>query len=119
MNSVERVKAICKERKIPLSKVEKDLGYANGYISQLKKGVFPADRLQAISKYLGVTQNYLLNGDDGTKKKYYLNEETEETAQEIFENDKVLFDVYRSADKDKLVEYAKMLKALRDAEEGR
>lgn len=118
MNSVERVKAICKERKIPLSKMEKDLGYANGYISQLKKGVFPADRLQAISKYLGVTQDYLLDGDSTTKK-YYLNEETEETAQEIFENDKVLFDVYRSADKDKLVEYAKMLKTLRDAEEGR
>lgn len=47
MNSVERVKEICKERKIPISKVERDLGYANGYIGQLKKGVFPADRLVA------------------------------------------------------------------------
>lgn len=37
MNSVERVKAICKERKIPISKMERDLGYANGYIGQLKK----------------------------------------------------------------------------------
>lgn len=41
MNSVERVKAICKEHKIPISKIERDLGYANGYISQLKKGAFP------------------------------------------------------------------------------
>ena len=49
MNSVERVKEICKERKIPISKVERDLGYANGYIGQLKKGVFPADRLLDIA----------------------------------------------------------------------
>ena len=34
MNSVERVKTICKERKILISKVERDLGYANGYIGQ-------------------------------------------------------------------------------------
>ena len=53
MNRVERVKEICKERKIPISKVERDLGYANGYIGQLKKGVFPADRLLDIAEYLG------------------------------------------------------------------
>lgn len=64
MNSVERVKAICKERKIPISKIERDLGYANGYIGQLKKGVFPADRLQDIAEYLGVSSEYLLNGDE-------------------------------------------------------
>ena len=51
MNSIERVKTICKERKIPISKVERDLGYANGYIGQLKKGVFPADRLQDIALF--------------------------------------------------------------------
>ena len=49
MNSVERVRSICKERKIPISKLEKDLGFANGYIAQLRKGVFPADRLSAIA----------------------------------------------------------------------
>ena len=58
MNSVERVKEICKERKIPISKVERDLGYANGYIGQLKKGVFPADRLLDIAEYLGVCLIY-------------------------------------------------------------
>lgn len=72
-----------------------------------------------IADYFNVTVNYLTGVEEEDNKKYYLNQETEETAQEIFENDKVLFDVYRSADKDKLVEYAKMLKALRDAEEGR
>ena len=63
MNSVERVKAICKERKIPISRLEKDLGYANGYVSQLRKGVFPGDRLAEIAKYLSVSATYLLTGE--------------------------------------------------------
>ena len=37
MNSVERVKDICKNRKIPISKLEKELGFSNGYIGQLKE----------------------------------------------------------------------------------
>ena len=62
MSSVERVKEICKERKIPISKLEKDLGYGNGYLSQLKKGKLPDDRLYQIAKYLNVDPAYLSSG---------------------------------------------------------
>lgn len=64
MNSVERVKKICKERKIPISRLEKDLGYSNGYVGQLRKGIFPSDRLIEISKYLGVSEKFLMTGTD-------------------------------------------------------
>ena len=71
MNSVERVKEICKERKIPISRLEKDLGFSNGYIGQLRKGTFPIDRLSKISKYLDLPISYLLgdtlNPDDKTR----------------------------------------------------
>lgn len=67
MNSVERVRSICKERKIPISKLEKDLGFANGYICQLRKGVFPADRLSAIAEYLSVSSDYLIYGENNKK----------------------------------------------------
>lgn len=40
MNDVERVKSICKERKIAISKLESDCGFANGYIGQLRKRHF-------------------------------------------------------------------------------
>ena len=60
MTSVELVKNICKSRKIPLSRLEKDLGYSNGYIAQLRKGVFPSDRLAEIAEYLGVSIDSLL-----------------------------------------------------------
>ena len=67
MNSVERVKSICKEKKIPISKLERDLGYSNGYIGQLRKGVFPTDRLVDIAAFLNVSTDYLLTGEE-TKK---------------------------------------------------
>ncbi len=60
MNSVECVKNLCKERKIPISRLEKELGFANGYINQLRKGVFPSDRLKQIAEYFGVSVDYLL-----------------------------------------------------------
>lgn len=64
MNSVERVKTICRERKIAISKLEKDLGFSNGYIGQLKKGVFPEDRLRKIADYLKVSAEYLATGEE-------------------------------------------------------
>lgn len=67
MNSVERVKSICKERKIAISKLERELGFSNGYIAQLRKGTFPADRLADIAAYLSVSTEYLLTGEENKK----------------------------------------------------
>lgn len=69
MNSVERVKELCKERKIPISKLEKDLGFSNGYIGQLRKGVFPSNRLILIANYLGVSPDYLMTGETPAEKR--------------------------------------------------
>lgn len=63
MNSVEKVKEICKKRKIAISRLEKDLGYSNGYIGQLRKGVFPSDRLAQIADYLGVSIDSLMSSE--------------------------------------------------------
>lgn len=67
MNIVERVKAICAERKIPIYKLEKDLEFGNGYISQLKKGTFPANRLAKIADYLNLSVEFLLTGEEKEK----------------------------------------------------
>ena len=119
MNSVERVKSICKERKMPISKLEKDLGYSNGYISQLRKGVFPADRLSEIANYLGLSPDYLMNGEE-TGAKYYLNDETAAIAQEIFENKelRMLFDASRNATPEDLLTVRDMMLALKRKERG-
>ena len=62
MNTVERIKAICKERKIAISRVEKECGFANGYIGQLKKGVLPDDRLNTVASYLNISPSFLSTG---------------------------------------------------------
>lgn len=64
MNTVDRVKSICKERKIPIYKLEKDLGFSNAYISQLKKGSIPNDRLIKIAEYLNLSVEFLTTGKE-------------------------------------------------------
>lgn len=67
MTCVDRIKALCKERRTPISRLERDLGFGNGYIGQLRKGTVPGDRLFAIAEYLNVSTEFLLSGEE-TKK---------------------------------------------------
>lgn len=60
MNTVEKIKAICKERNVPISRLEKSCGFANGYIGQLRKGTIPADRLAKIASFLDLNIEDLL-----------------------------------------------------------
>lgn len=62
MNSVELVKEICKERKIPISRLERECGFSNGYIRKLSEGKFPSDRLLKIADYLDLSFEYLMTG---------------------------------------------------------
>lgn len=63
MNSVELIKQICKERKIPISKLEKGCGFSNGYIAQLRKGTLPADRLYKVAAFLDIDPRQLFAED--------------------------------------------------------
>lgn len=128
MNTVERVKNICKEKQIPVSKLEKDLGYANGYIGQLKKGTLPDDRLRAIADYLHVTSEYLSTGIDKAEsfEDYSASssesvEEESGTAYELSRNKclYLLFGIARDAEKDELELACDLLKALKNKRQGK
>ena len=86
MTPVDRVKKLCRDRRIPISRLEKDLGFANAYISQIRTGNFRSDRLVAIAEYLGISTEYLLTGvpkdekEAGILKRYEEYEEYEKTA---------------------------------------
>lgn len=61
MNTVDKIKALCKERKIPISRLEKECGFANGYIGQLKKGTVPDDRARKIANYFDIPVEVLID----------------------------------------------------------
>jgi transcriptional regulator with XRE-family HTH domain len=62
MDTAEIIKKICKDKGIPVSQVETDLGYGNGSISKSKN--MSADRAFQIAKYLGVSVEYLMTGKE-------------------------------------------------------
>ena len=61
MTSVEKVLNVLKERHIAVSRMERDLGFSNGYIRQLKKGTMPIERLVSVADYLDLSINDLLS----------------------------------------------------------
>lgn len=74
MNTVERIKSICKERKIAISRLEHECGFSNGYIGQLRKGTVPDDRLRTIANFLGLSTEYLMTGKEPTQADLYNDE---------------------------------------------
>lgn len=64
MTTTERILSICKERGIPVYRLEKACGFSNAYISRLKKGYIPDEKLSLIADYLGLSMDYLKNGED-------------------------------------------------------
>lgn len=119
MNLKERIKSLCKERGISMNKLEDELGFGKGYISKLGTSQPNASKLQKIADFFGVSLDYLISGET-KENNYYLNEETAQAAQEIFENKdlKMLFDVQRDMSAEDLQALYGMALALKRKERG-
>lgn len=104
-------------------KVSKETGVSQSTLSDWKRGISTPkqDKLQKIADYFGVSLEYLMTGKekDG-EDKYYLNEETAEMAQTLFENKnlRVLFDAAKDATPEDLETTYNMLMALKKKERG-
>lgn len=121
MDSVELVKKICKERKIPISRLEKDCGFSNGYIRKLQEGKFPSDRLMIIADYLNLSVSYLMTGEEKEESPiYYTNEETAKLAQEMFDDEDMrsLFHMKRTMPPDRFKAHMDFMKNLYNQEKG-
>jgi len=66
-NSVQLVRNLCKDRKIPIAKLEKDSGFSNGYLNPKKMAKIPYDRAVIIAEYLGVSADLILTGEESKK----------------------------------------------------
>lgn len=58
---VEKIKKICKERKVPISRLEEDLGFTKGYIYKLEKSSPSVDNAKKIADYLKIPINKLVD----------------------------------------------------------
>ena len=63
-NSVLLVREICKERGIPVAKLEKDCGFSNGYLNAKKQQKIPYERALVVADYLGISVEYILTGKE-------------------------------------------------------
>lgn len=65
-NSVQYVRDICRQRKIPISQLEKECGFSNGYLNPKKMAKIPYDRALTIAEYLGISVSSILTGEAET-----------------------------------------------------
>lgn len=116
----ERIKALCKEHGISMNKLEETLGFGKGYISKLGSSTPNTDKIKKIADFFNVSVDYLMTGEEADSGKYYINDETAQVAQEIFENKdlKMLFDVQRNMPPEDLSAMYNMALALRRKERG-
>lgn len=64
---LDKIKTLCKEQHISISKLEKQLGFGNGVIGRWDKSVPSYDRLSAVANALGVSVEYLTGEQDAKK----------------------------------------------------
>lgn len=98
--------------------VSKATGIPQSTLSNWKArgNLIRGDKAQKIADYFGVSVDYLMTGEEKEGgEKYYLNDETAEMAQALFENRdlRVLFDAARDASPEDLKTTYDMLMALK------
>ncbi len=118
----ENYESIVKAKGLTNYKVAKDTGIAQSVLSTWKtKGTVPRiEKLQILAEYLGVSVDYLIgvsNIGQENAPSWYINEETAQIAQEIFEdpNKRALFCAARDSRPEDLQMAANMLERFKES----
>jgi transcriptional regulator with XRE-family HTH domain len=116
MTAYDVIKDLCEKNNLPMTVLEAKLGFSRGSIGKMRKTKNAnADRIKKIADYFGVTPDYILTGHvAGEQGQYYLDPETAEIAQEIFEDPQLrgLFHMARNLSPDKLKAHYELMKAM-------
>lgn len=113
---------LLKEKGVTAYKVAKDTGVTTATLSSWKTGRYEPkpEKLKILADYFGVSVDYLMTGKEKEGEKYYLNEETAELAQMLFENRdlRILCDAAKDAKPEDIKTTYDMLMALKRKERG-
>ena len=116
----EIFKKLCEQKEVKPNDVAKATGVSAQTFTDWKHGKYEPkhEKLQKIADYFGVSVEYLNTGEE--REGYYINQETAQAAQEIFENKelRMLFDTAKDAAPEDLQMVHQMLLALKRKERG-
>lgn len=121
MELLDRVKELCRLKGISQGRMEKEIGISNGASSKWKTSSPSLDILKKLSEYFGVSVDYLMTGKEREGgETYYLNDETREIAQKVFDNKnlRMLMDAAQDATPEDIETVHSMLLALKRKERG-
>ena len=121
MLTYEQIKVLCKEKGVAVTNVEKELGFARGSLCKVNTSKPSMEKVQKLADYFNVSVDYLMTGEEKEGgETYYLNDETREIAQEIFENPDLrsLFDMSRKMPPERLKAHLEFMKNLYNQENG-
>ena len=97
---------LCKERGVTAYRVSEATGIKTSSLSGWKAGKFTPkqEKLKKIAEYFGVSIEYLMTGEEKEPDGYYVNPETAEMAQQIYDNKelRLLFDVAKDVTPEQL-----------------
>lgn len=80
----DRIREACDARGVSVARLERECGFANGYIRGMRDGTMSAERLMKISQYLRVSFDWLLTGEEPKPQEpYYVDEETSEIIKDL------------------------------------
>lgn len=121
MIKYDLIKKLCKQHGITVTGMEKELGFSRGSLCKIETSKPSMDKVQKIANFFNVSVEYLLSGGNiEHSDRYYLDEETAQIAQEIFENKelRMLFSAARDSSPEDLKTTHEMLMALKRKERG-
>lgn len=111
----EKFEKLCNSRDITPYRVMKDLNFSRGFFSDWKAGrsTPKTDKLQKIADYFGVNVAYFYDENENNQANY-LDEETKQIAQAIFERPKLkeIFNLFIGLSDEEAVTVIPILQAL-------
>lgn len=112
----EKFERLLQIKNVTPYRVSVETGVSQATLSDWKNGKSEPkkDKMQKIADYFEVKLGYFY--DDEQEQGYYLNDETKEIAQEVFDNPDLrgLFDIARDTSPERLKAYVRFLKELHD-----
>ena len=85
MGLYENVKEVAKSKGYSINRLEKELGFARSYISKFKTITPSMDKIQKIADFLGVSSDYIMNGNHGLENGVLSEKDNRDIAKDLEE----------------------------------